>query len=100
MKPITFHPRAEAEYLAAIDYYEGERQGLGLEFQAEVEQAVAAIRRDPQRYPVYEEEDVRQYIVRRFPYSIVYGDLEDRIWIAAVAHHSRRPGYWASRRPD
>jgi toxin ParE1/3/4 len=100
VKPVIFHPLAESEYLAAVDYYEQQRRGLGLDLQAEVEQALAAIQQDPQRFPVYEEEDVRQYIIKRFPYSVVYAELEDRIWIAAVAHHKRKPGYWARRKPE
>ena len=27
----------------------------------------------------------------------IYEDQPDRIWIVAVAHLSRRPGYWAQR---
>jgi hypothetical protein len=30
MKPAVFHPSAEAEYLAAVDYYQRQRRGLGL----------------------------------------------------------------------
>jgi hypothetical protein len=29
MKPATFHTEAEAEFRAAIAYYEGKREGLG-----------------------------------------------------------------------
>ena len=38
--------------------------------------------------------------LHRFPYSVYYEELEDRIWVAAVGHHSRRPGYWARRKPN
>ena len=34
---------------------------------------------------------------RRFPFRIVYELQPNRIWIVAVAHLSRRPGYWARR---
>jgi hypothetical protein len=27
-------------------------------------------------------------------------ELADQIWIAAVAHQRRRPGYWRSRTPE
>jgi len=38
--------------------------------------------------------------LKRFPYTIFYIDLDEQIWVGAVAHQSRRPGYWARRRPD
>jgi hypothetical protein len=34
---------------------------------------------------------------RRFPFRFVYELQPDRTWIVAVAHLSRRPGYWARR---
>jgi hypothetical protein len=33
----------------------------------------------------------------RFPYLILYLDYPDRIRILALAHTSRRPGYWKTR---
>jgi mRNA-degrading endonuclease RelE of RelBE toxin-antitoxin system len=35
--------------------------------------------------------------VRRYPFRIIYLIQVDRIWIVAVAHLSRRPGYWSDR---
>jgi hypothetical protein len=43
---------------------------------------------------------MRKHRLRRFPYTIHYAVLHDAIWIAAVAHQRRRPGYWAVRRPE
>ena len=39
----------------------------------------------------------RRYLMKHFPYSLVYTVSSEEIRILAVAHHSRRPGYWASR---
>lgn len=99
MKPVAFHPEAEQELDDAIAYYEGQRPGLGADLRAEVERVVEIIRRDPQRCPPYKDSDCRKHMLRRFPYNIFYAELEDRIWIAAVAHQKRRPGYWAGRIP-
>jgi len=41
--------------------------------------------------------DTLSFRTRRFPFRIVYELQPDRIWIVAVAHLSRRPGYWARR---
>jgi hypothetical protein len=36
--------------------------------------------------------------MRRFPYSLIYTVIGDEVRILAVAHHSRRPGYWRGRK--
>ncbi len=37
---------------------------------------------------------------RRHPYVVVYVTFADHLAIVAVAHTSRRPGYWLTRVPD
>ena len=100
MKPLVFHPDATAELRAAAAYYERQRPGLGRDLQREVERASNRIQQDPQRFPQHNETGLRKCFVRRFPYTIFYLELEDQIWIAAVAHQRRRPGYWRSRTPE
>jgi plasmid stabilization system protein ParE len=73
--------------------------GLGDDFRTELAAALARIQQNPQLYTV-EAESIRVCPMHRFPYSVYYAELVDRIWIAAVGHHSRRPGYWARRRPN
>ena len=36
--------------------------------------------------------------IQRFPYSIIYTVVGDEIRILAVAHQSRHPGFWRSRK--
>jgi len=40
----------------------------------------------------------RRVLVRRFPYSLLYRVDPDVIFVVAVAHVRRRPGYWRSDR--
>lgn len=40
----------------------------------------------------------RFLVLDRFPFSIVYRRNADTLTIIAIAHHRRRPGYWARRR--
>jgi hypothetical protein len=35
--------------------------------------------------------------VKRHPYLVVYAILPDQIVVLAVAHTSRKPGYWRER---
>ena len=100
MKPVVFHLDAEAELDAAMAYYESQQSGLGLDFQTDVVRTIGRIRQHPQLFPLHNEGKLRKSTVRRFPYVIFYLELEEHIWIAAVAHQRRRPGYWAYRAPE
>ena len=97
MKPIIFHPDARAELRAAVAYYEQQRPGLGRDLQREVERTINRIQQHPQSFLQHDEAGLRKCFVRRFPYTIFYLELADQIWIAAVAHQRRRPGYWRNR---
>jgi len=41
--------------------------------------------------------NVRKFLLARFPYSVYYLSRDDEVLILAVAHGSRRPGYWRHR---
>ena len=41
--------------------------------------------------------DLRRYVLRRFPFSLIYSLSSDVLRVEVVAHQSRRPGYWRSR---
>ncbi|MFA6444452.1 MAG: type II toxin-antitoxin system RelE/ParE family toxin [Sterolibacterium sp.] len=40
------------------------------------------------------------FVVRRYPYTIVYRVSDDAMWVLAYAHHKRRRGYWRGRLPQ
>jgi plasmid stabilization system protein ParE len=99
VSPIDFHPDAAQEANDAVDYYDRLRSGLGDDFRAELDAALARIQQNPQMYAA-ESGSIRVCPLHRFPYSVYYEELTDRIWVAAVGHQSRRPGYWARRKPN
>jgi len=90
MRPVIFLPEAEQEMLEAARYYESQASGLG------IERAVVAISESPMTWPILEGE-LRRRLVRRFPFGILYHIEPKEIVIVAVAHLSRRPGYWRGR---
>ncbi|MGD0061567.1 MAG: type II toxin-antitoxin system RelE/ParE family toxin [Verrucomicrobiia bacterium] len=96
MKPVFFHPAAQAEFFAAQDFYEARVEGLGEDFRQEVLAAVDVVRASPQRWPV-RIWGARTYFVYRFPFAVVYLEMPKKLWVVAVAHTSRRPGYWKGR---
>jgi len=96
MKPTVFHPEATMEMVDAARFYEERVEGLGEDFLAEVVAAEQAVQTSPNLWPPFRLGS-RRYLLHRFPYSMVYWDLPDHIWILAIAHASRRPLYWKSR---
>jgi len=70
---------------------------LGLAFVAEFERAANLVLDNPLLGAAFRSAR-RRYILRRFPYSIIYQVTTEELRILAVAHHKRRPGYWAKRK--
>lgn len=93
---VLFHPAAESEFNAAIDYYEDIEKGLGYDFALEVSSALERIIAFPKAWLVIEGE-IRRSLVRRFPYGILYAEEKDKIHVVAVMHLHRDPEYWKYR---
>jgi plasmid stabilization system protein ParE len=87
---------AREEFLEAVAFYEGEARGLGTEFIDEFERALELIATNPHLGPHFEAE-TRRKLLRRFPFQIIYEVGRDELLVVAVAHLSRRPGYWQDR---
>ncbi|MGO9126371.1 MAG: type II toxin-antitoxin system RelE/ParE family toxin [Terriglobales bacterium] len=92
-----FHPEAAAEYDAAFDWYRARSPDAALRFDFEVERAVAQIVASPHRRPLGPY-GTRKFLLSRFPFVLFYRERGiEGIQIVAVAHTSRRPGYWKQR---
>jgi hypothetical protein len=39
----------------------------------------------------------RRHFSRDFPYAIIFMEKPEHVWIVAVMHMKRRPGYWRGR---
>lgn len=100
MKPFTIHPDAEAELREALAWYERKQPGLGGRFRSAFEAGLERVRDNPLQYADEDGTGVRMCPLDRFPYVVVYVDLGEHIWVAAVAHTKRREGYWSGRRPE
>ncbi len=95
MTPL-FHPAARLEYRESILFYEAARPGLGAEFTHEIEAAVAKICDAPLQHRAISPR-LRRYLVRRFPFAVLYAIENDVVLIMAIMHGSRKPGYWQQR---
>ena len=86
----------EAEFDQTIDYYENCAEGLGYDFSVEVYSAIERILAYPKAWAILDGE-VRRCQTRRFPYGILYTEEPEGIFILAVMHLHRNPGYWKHR---
>ncbi len=61
-----------------------------------ISRAIDRVSQSPGRWPrhLY---DTRRYVLHKFPYSIIYIEILGGVKVIAIAHASRRPGYWKSR---
>ena len=80
-------------------HYESAVPGLGRHFAGEVERVVQVRVENPELGSLVDE-DLRHFVLRRFPFSVVYSAIPGLIYIVAVAHGSREPGYWQLRVQD
>jgi toxin ParE1/3/4 len=69
--PINFRSRAYLEIYEAYDWYEKQREGLGLEFLDALELFIEGLRLNPLTHSYYDK-PVRQGVLKRFPYTVVY----------------------------
>ena len=83
---------------AAIDWYVGEGAYIAADdFANALEKAFELLSEHPYlggQAPHH----TRMLTLHSFPYSLIYRIQNNEIRIIAVAHHSRRPGYWVGRR--
>lgn len=97
MKFIVIHTEARNELDAAIAYYEAQKKGLGLDLLSEVEKVILKIQQNPNLGTPHKISGIRRYAIQRFPYLIFYTELEEVIWVIAIAHGKRKPNYWKQR---
>jgi len=96
VKPHVFHPDAGEEYAQAIQYYAAVAPELGSRLYDEIERLILEVRRQPESFFLFSP-PARRALARKFPYAVVYLDEPDRVWIVAIMHAKRKPGYWRER---
>lgn len=96
MSKLIFHPEVSLEIKASFNWYEAQVAGLGSDYLSELESAYQAIEQLPNTWPKFKK-NFRRYLLSKFPYSVIYRPVKERIFIVAVMHNHRNPGYWESR---
>ena len=95
---VDLSDEAQGDADAAVDWYIGEGAFIAADYFADdLDQALGLLSRFPELGHA-SAGNTRTLSLHSFPYSLIYRRQADVIRVIAVAHHSRRPGYWIARR--
>ena len=90
-KSLDIHPSA----LAELKYLE-QNQATAGKFVEEIDRAMDLVLASPRLWPA-SDLDTRKFVLRRFPYAVIYHERKSVVRILAIAHGHRQPGYWKNR---
>ena len=93
---LDVHPEALEEAQAAYLWYSERSKDAGDSFIAELDRALDQVIERPQTWPSYLH-STQRYLLRRFPFSVIYRLKDQEVQVIAVVHAKRRPGYWKHR---
>ncbi len=96
VRHVEYHEAAAADIRNAIAWYQRRSAKAAADFVEELYRATETIRAAPERWPAGKNNS-RRFLLWRFPFSIIYSERDSLITVWAVAHASRRPGYWVRR---
>jgi len=98
-KPWRIHPEAEEERdRAAADYADVDEE-LGADFRDALRASISALRHTPAVGTALKvgKHHIRRARLRRFPFSLVFVELDTEYLVLAVSHVRQRPLYWKKR---
>jgi plasmid stabilization system protein ParE len=96
MVELVVTSAAERDYSEALCWYSQQSIEAAERFEEEFEGALNAIAAAPERFPRCDARH-RYYLMRRFPFQVIFREYGSGLAIIAVAHAKRRPGYWVGR---
>ncbi len=89
MKVILL-PIAQQELNQTIEFYEQQLVGLGTLFRNEIFESIDFIRLYPEGHQ-FITKHTRKCTLRKFPYLVLYGIVDNKIIISSIAHQHRHP---------
>jgi plasmid stabilization system protein ParE len=85
---LDFHPEAVEEAREPREWYENRSENAAAAFVAELDLAIDRIVDSPERWAIYLHV-TRRYLMKRFPFAIVYRVVTEKLEVVAVAHGRR-----------
>lgn len=89
-RPIRIQPSAQSHIREAFEWYEQQREGLGLQLLDEIEALLSRIAEHPGMHPIHRDE-IHKALARRFPYLLFYIVEPDAVVVIAFLHAHRDP---------
>ena len=95
-RPIVIRPDAQDDIREAGAWYGDVRDRNGKTFIDALDDAFDLISEHPEAFQmVYR--SARRYVLKRFPYNLIYVVTENAVEVIALVHGSRRPKVWKRR---
>ncbi|MFN3193856.1 MAG: type II toxin-antitoxin system RelE/ParE family toxin [Aureliella sp.] len=93
---LLIEPLAKADIVAARDWYFSQQVGLDVEFRDQLDEVLQRIQSNPLAFAkTYR--DVRQAVLKRFPYVVSFVVRDDAVRVIAILHGHRDPALWKER---
>ena len=91
------HPEAALEHEQQVAYYQERQVGLGQRYHLAFLSALGRACALPHRFRVIRQPEIRGVSLSGFPFRVIFRPVGDVVHVLAVAHHRKRPEYWAGR---
>ncbi|MEZ5944682.1 MAG: type II toxin-antitoxin system RelE/ParE family toxin [Planctomycetaceae bacterium] len=96
MGKVIICSAAEVDFTESLKWYAERSIEAANDFDAEFDKALTQIAENPERFPKCDTRH-RYYLLRRFPFRIIYRITATDLVVIAIAHESRSPEYWTGR---
>ena len=96
MAKILFTQAARADLVGAMRWYDAHAPHVVPQFREALRAALIRIAENPKQFPAAIK-STRRALLRRFPYSLVFRETHDVVYVVAVFHTSRDPSIWKGR---
>ncbi len=87
---LKLHPLAENDLKIALNYYAEISSKLEKRFLSHLDKQFNNILKSPKTYQ-YETKTTQKVVMDKFPYIIIYEELEETIMILAIFHTRQNP---------
>ncbi len=96
MASLIICSAAETDYTESLCWYAERSIEAACDFDDEFDRALHEILSDPIRFPLCDSRH-RYFLMRRFPFRIIYRVNDDEVIVIAVVHAARSSDFWANR---
>ena len=89
MKKLLLHPLVVEEIREAKKFYNSKVDGLGNHMFDEISNAIKLVEESPETWHTFHN-NLHRFILRRFPFSIIYRIMDNEVQVIAFMHHRRK----------